>query len=424
LFHINIMCHFKSISNMELYTGNYFDAFADECRGNISNKINSQSDSYILDVGIDDFTAYLVQEYSLDIPEFHFDELSAETVEKDIPGSRFPRYDFMITDPYKTFRMQVIIYHIPYTGNVDLLRLRPNPCTLMSYEANFDNRQKCVLIEIVNFYNNPEKIKQQYNQEVKYLLSNYDHIRNNCQTFNASLELSIRHLIDVRKQQVLHENNILASLGVPIRKNEGVAETFSVPSPKLKDKIVIKPIVYDKDFKPEPTLDDNNYKKILKIINDVGKNFERLPSTYIGKSEEDIRDYILFTLDPNFELGSAGGETFNKTGKTDISLRYDSSVVFVAECKYWKGEKVYLKTIDQLLGYLTWRNSKVAVINFVQNNEFSDVLEKIKVSTKNHPNFLKELNSNDETWFNYKFHLNGDRNRELELAVISFHLPK
>ena len=81
---------------------------------------------------------------------------------------------------------------------------------------------------------------------------------------------------------------------------------------------------------------------------------------------------------------------------------------FVAECKYWKGEKTYLKTIDQLLGYLTWRNSKVAVINFVQNNEFSDVLEKTKTSTKTHPNFLKELNSNDETWFNYKFYLNGD----------------
>lgn len=209
-----------------------------------------------------------------------------------------------------------------------------------------------------------------------------------------------------------------------MKKKEGVAETFSVPNPKLKDKIIVKPIVYEKDFKPEPALDDNNYKKILKIINDVGKNFERLPSTYKGKGEEDIRDHILLILDPNFELGSAGGETFNKIGKTDISLRYDSSVVFVAECKYWKGEKTYLKTIDQLLGYLTWRNSKVAVINFVQNNEFSDVLEKVKISTKTHPNYLKELNSNDETWFNYKFHLNGDRNRELDLAVISFHLPK
>ncbi|MGF7232623.1 hypothetical protein, partial [Arachidicoccus sp.] len=223
---------------------------------------------------------------------------------------------------------------------------------------------------------------------------------------------------------ILRKNNLLSSLGVPIKKKNGIAETFSVPNPKLKEKIIVKPIVYEKDFKPEPALDDNNYQKILKIINDVGKNFERLPSTYKGKSEEDIRDHILLILDPNFELGSAGGETFNKIGKTDISLRYDSSVVFVAECKYWKGEKVFLKTIDQLLGYLTWRNSKVSVINFVQNAEFTDVLEKVKLSIKKHPNYLKELRQSDETWFNYKFHLTGDRNRELDLAVISFHLPK
>lgn len=409
---------------MKLYTGNYFDAFADEYRSKITSEINSQSDSYILNVNVDDFTAHLVQKYTLDIPEFHYDKVYVDTIEKDIPGSRFPPFDFMITDTNKMFRKQVIIYHIPYSGDVNLLQLRPNPFTLMSYEANFDNRQKCVLIEIINFYNDPEKIKQQYNQEVNYLSSNYGNLRNNCQTFNTSLESSIRHSIDSRRQQVLQKNSLLASLGVPMKKKEGVAETFSVPNPKLKDKIIVKPIVYEKDFKPEPALDDNNYKKILKIINDVGKNFERLPSTYKGKGEEDIRDHILLILDPNFELGSAGGETFNKIGKTDISLRYDSSVVFVAECKYWKGEKTYLKTIDQLLGYLTWRNSKVAVINFVQNNEFSDVLEKVKISTKTHPNYLKELNSNDETWFNYKFHLNGDRNRELDLAVISFHLPK
>lgn len=409
---------------MKLYTGNYFDAFADEYRSKIAFEINSQSDSYILNVNVDDFTAHLVQKYTLDIPEFHYDKVYVDTIEKDIPGSRFPRFDFMITDMNKMFRKQVIIYHIPYSGDVNLLQLRPNPFTIMSYEVNFDNRQKCVLIEIINFYNDPEKIKQEYKQEVNYLSSNYGNLRNNCQTFNSSLESSIRHSIDSRRQQVLQKNSLLASLGVPMKKNEGVVETFSVPNPKLKDKIIVKPVVYEKAFKPEPALDDNNFKKILKIINDVGKNFERLPSTYKGKSEEDIRDHILLILDPNFELGSAGGETFNKIGKTDISLRYDSSVVFVAECKYWKGEKTYLKTIDQLLNYLTWRNSKVSVINFVQNNEFSDVLEKVKISTKTHPNYLKELNSNDETWFNYKFHLNGDRNRVLDLAVISFHLPK
>jgi hypothetical protein len=296
--------------------------------------------------------------------------------------------------------------------------------TLMSYDAKIDTRQRCVLIEIINFYNDPAKIKSQYSQEVGYLTSNYQNIRNNCSNFNNGLQSFIKGSIENRKQQILKKNSLLSSLGVPIRKKEGVAETFSVPNPKLKEKIIVKPIVHEKNFKPEPALDDNNFQKILKIINDVGKNFERLPSTYKGKSEEDIRDHILLILDPNFELGSAGGETFNKSGKTDILLRYDSSVVFVGECKYWKGEKVFLKTIDQLLGYLTWRNSKVAVINFVQNNEFSDVLDKVKTSIKTHPNYLKELKANDETWFNYKFHLNGDRNREIDLAVISFHLPK
>jgi hypothetical protein len=245
----------------------------------------------------------------------------------------------MFFDRSQMVSKQVIIYHVPFTGNIGLLQLRPNPYALMSYEAQVDSRQNCVQIEIVDFYNDPEKIKQQYNQEIRYLTSNYGHLRNNLQTLNNGLEQTIRPLINQRKEQILQKKNLLASLGVPIKKKEGVAETFSVPNPKLKEKIIVKPVVYEKDFKPEPTLDDNNCRKILKIINDVGKNFERLPSTYKGKSEEDIRDHILLILDPNFELGSASGETFNKIGKTDIALRYDSTVVFIAECKYWKGER-------------------------------------------------------------------------------------
>ncbi|MDB5004413.1 MAG: hypothetical protein JWQ34_2638 [Mucilaginibacter sp.] len=408
---------------MKLYTGNYFDAFADEYRKGILNDINSQSDAYILNVNIDDYTTHLFQTYQLDVPEFHFEKVYADSEEQDIYGSRFP-HEFFITDRNQTFRKEAIIYHIPYTGNINLLQLRPNPFSLMSYDANFNEQQKCLLIEVINFYNDPVRIKQRYDESVRDLSSNYGNIQANCKTFNEGLTSYIKYTIDNRKQQLLQKSNLLASLGVPIKKKDNIPQTFAVPNPKLKEKIIVKPVVHEKNFKPEPALDDDNYRKILKIINDVGKNFERLPSTYTGKSEEDIRDHILLILDPNFELGSAGGETFNKVGKTDVSLRYDSSVVFVAECKYWKGEKVFLQTIDQLLSYLTWRNSKVAVINFVQNKEFSDVLTTIAKAAPTHPNFVKALPPTDETWFNYKFHLNGDRNREIDLAVISFHLPK
>ncbi|MGB0945123.1 MAG: glycosyltransferase, partial [Marinomonas sp.] len=42
---------------------------------------------------------------------------------------------------------------------------------------------------------------------------------------------------------------------------------------------------------------------------------------------------------------------------------------FIAECKFWKGVDSLLKTISQLLGYLTWRDSKVAVIMSVYRSD-------------------------------------------------------
>ena len=127
-------------------------------------------------------------------------------------------------------------------------------------------------------------------------------------------------------------------------------------------------------------------------------------------------------LDPNFELGSAGGETFNKMGKTDIQLRYDSSEKFIAECKFWSGEKNYLQTIDQLLSYLTWRDTKSSVIVFVKQKDFTSILKKAEDVTSTHSNYLGFVDMTDENWFNFRFHINGDRNREVKLAAQFYHL--
>ncbi len=128
-------------------------------------------------------------------------------------------------------------------------------------------------------------------------------------------------------------------------------------------------------------------------------------------------------LEPNFE-GAATGETFNKTGKTDILLRHEGTNVFIAECKFWKGKRVFLDTISQLLGYLTWRDSKAAVIMFVPNVDFSSVLEKAKNEISEHLNYVEFINAKGDTWLNYRFHLNDDRNRMVSLAVMFYHTPK
>jgi len=181
--------------------------------------------------------------------------------------------------------------------------------------------------------------------------------------------------------------------------------------------------VTEQGFTPEPALDEAIYRQILKIIHDVGKQFERLPSTYSGKKEEDLRDHILLFLEPNFE-GSATGETFNYEGKTDILIRYEDKNVFIAECKFWRGEKEFLKAIGQLLRYTSWRDTKTAILLFNRGKDFSRVLEKIPPGIKSHSCFKRELELGEETILRYLFHQPDDTNRELILTVMAFNVPK
>jgi len=408
---------------MKLYAEDTTDNLLSRKRLEIKNRIESESESYILNVGEAQYIEYLRSEFTIDVPEIHTDKVYVDTYETEIPGNSFPM-EFMITDPHKNFKRDIIVYYIPYTGNINLLRFRPNTWTTSAgYEIQTDSQTQTIKLEFINFYNDAEKIRRAYDDSVRYIFSSYGHLKKEIETYNDGLEGYIQSILNGRRQQILKKSDFLSSLGVPLKKKGNAPETFAVPKPKLREKITVKPVVHEKGFKAEPTLDDDNYQKILKIINDIGKNFERLPSTYSDKEEEDLRDHMLMILDPNFEYGSASGETFNKSGKTDIQLRHDSSVVFIAECKFWGGEKVYFKAIDQLLGYLTWRDCKTSVVVIVRNKDFSAVLETVKEVTKNHSNFVREQPDSDESWYNYIFSLPTDPNKEIKMAVQLFHLP-
>ncbi|MCX6233657.1 MAG: hypothetical protein NT175_02890 [Bacteroidetes bacterium] len=408
---------------MKIYAEDTTSNLISSKHAEIKDRIDNESESYILNVGETQYIEHLRSQFHIDFPEIHTDKVYVDTYEKEIPGNRFP-VEFMIMDKSKYFKKDIIVYHIPYTGNIDLLRFRPNTFTsVIGIEIPIDSRTQTIKLEFINFYNDAEKIKRAYNERLGYLFSCFNFLKQEIEAYNSGLESFIRSTLLGRRQQLLKKNDFLSSLGVPLKKNPSTSETFAIPKPVLREKISIKPVVTEKGFKPEPTLDNDNYINILKIINDVGKNFERLPSVYAKKGEEDLRDHILLTLDPNFEFGSASGETFNKTGKTDILLRYDSSVVFVAECKFWSGEKKFLETIDQLLGYLTWRDSKTSVVVFVQNKDMTAVVETAKEATKKHGSFIRELAASDTSWFNYIFSLPTDKNKEIKMAVQLFHIP-
>ncbi len=399
-----------------------YDGFSmlDQRRKAIVSEINGQNDDYILNVNKEEYIQHLISEYHIEPIEIHRDQLTISTHEEQIPAEMHPSSYFM--DRGGSYARDVIKFYLPFTGESELLKVRASTSSmsapLITAESN------CICFKIINFNLEPERIKQESENIINSIISQNSYLTNDLNQFNTSIEASASQAFDTRKQQLLKKNDLISALGVPVRKSENTSSTFSIPAKRTKAIYSKpKPTVTEKGFTPEPVLDETIYRQILKIIHDVGKQFERLPSTYAGKEEEHLRDHILLILEPNFE-GSATGETFNKSGKTDILLRYEGSNVFISELKFWHGQKGFLDTITQLLGYLTWRDSKAAVVMFVRNKNFSSVLETAKEAIKQHDNYLSYESEQEDGWYHYRFHTNEDQNREVKLSLMLFHIPE
>ena len=405
---------FKVFSEYEL------SGYLREQRNEIQSKINHKSEDYILNVNETEYINSLVDEYTVTPININFEKMFITDYEKKIPAEDFPR-DIVVHEG-KSYPRQAIVYHLPYTGNQYLLECSATHQYLMwTTEVFLDNQ--CLCFEIVSLRDNAEEIKRKVQEIIDNLKTQLGYLVSEVDRFNNSLPMVVKQLFQERKQRLLKKNKMVAALGVPVKKREDLPETYAIPTPEFRKSVNVEPQVTEVGYKPESTLPDSEYQDILQTIHDVGKMFERLSSTYSGKDEEALRDHLLLYLEPRFE-GSATGETFNSAGKTDILIRHESSNVFIAECKFWQGQKAYLETITQLLGYLTWRDSKSAVVVFVRNKDLSSVLQTAEEVTSDHPNYLGFIDKKHDTWFNHRFHINGDPNREVKLGVLFFHIPK
>lgn len=385
----------------------------------ITNKIEDEVDDYILNVNSETYVEYLADEYAIELMKLDFENISVSEREVDVPGTVLSFGTF--ANPNKTYKKQEITFHIPYSGKhtEQLMRCRPNPYLMWSLDVYTEDR--CICFGILNLdENNSNYIQSKSEQNIHDIKAQLSNQEKQIKNYNDGLKSKITQIFTRRKEIISKRKNTIASLGYQIKGQKTSSVTYSIPLSKKRNKI--KPTIQSESISKDPTLDQQNYSEILQIIHDAGKMIEKYPDSYTDNDEEQLRDQFLVTLQPYLDA-SVTGETFNKGGKTDILLTYKNKNIFVAECKIWHGEKEFLAAIGQLLSYLTWRDSKTALIVFVKNKEISPVASTIENKTNTHQNFISFDGKHDESWLNFTFHLNGDKNRKLKLAVLFFHLP-
>lgn len=382
------------------------------------SEVEKLDPNYLLQVSETDLIASLVEKHRV-LPV---------TIKKEdihVDGPREAKVDVSHDFRYGTFPGErtvvpgmTLTVIVPFEGDPTILRCKPPKWNLNPPGGEIKGQEIHLHYGGVDLQ--AEAMKKQYQDELlnieKYLSWGCAQIDRH----NSRVEEEIKKAVTARKQRLLKNQGVVADLGLPLKRRD-MPRTYSVPMKPRKPKVEM-PKASQAAFKPEPALSDEDYEFILHVIQDMSVVMERSPRAFASMGEEDIRTQILVQLNGHFQ-GEATGETFNYEGKTDILIRHEGRNIFIAECKFWRGERALLETIDQLLGYTSWRDTKTAIVLFNRTKNFSNVLRQIPEVVGKHPNFKKDLGKRGETQFRYLFHHRDDKNRELTVTVLAFDVP-
>jgi hypothetical protein len=277
--------------------------------------------------------------------------------------------------------------HVPYEGERVFFSLRPSTFTYNPPRADVTDTEMILTFEDRQL--DGERVRGQIDHELGEIERWLAWSRQMAEQHNASLLDLALASIQQRKEKLLQDRQTVAGLGIPVRRR-GDPPNVAVPVARRKPTVTSPPAATSAGYEPEPTLSDSDYEEATRVIANSCRQLERSPSTTLHLNEEERRDLLLVALNAQFE-GQAGGEVFNGGGKTDILLRVDNRNVFIAECKIWRGPKAFSEAIDQLLGYLVWRDTKSAIVLFIETKSPTDAIGKAAATLAEHPRCVRAL---------------------------------
>jgi hypothetical protein len=390
-------------------------SFFEVCRdleSQILKEINSFQTKYLLNVSIEDLIEHLVDKYTMECPTLYRDRIEL---------SDHGESSSVIEDYGEVKERKVNFYHfaVPYAGDKGLFFFKPSTFTYNPPSAIVGEQELRLRFE------GSVQSAAEINSDLENMLSRIESyltwIQSDVKEWNSRVRELVSRQINLRKEKLLKDQGIVTALGFPIRQRNGAPTTYAVPV-KRKRIPISQPVAANEPFVPDYFLEISEYDNILKILSNMVYVMERSPRSFSTMREEDLRTHFLVVLNALYE-GQAAGETFNFEGDTDILIRVKERNIFIAECKFWKGPKSLRKTIDQVLRYLSWRDTKVSILIFNRNKDFSRILSQIPDVISNHSNFKRNVPYACESGFRFILHSNIDKNRELIVTILAFDIP-
>jgi len=382
--------------------------------------VKSISRDQFLATAVDTLVEHIVDKNTIEPLVLHEDQMRMDHAETRIDVTGRFEYDMGDGGRVTTAGHQLTFY-IPFSGDPQLWKMRPNLWFSVMTSGEIDSRNSRLVITLANTSNTEaEAYKRELNSQldsIKQLIAAQSQL---LQQYRAQLPADLKTAINRRRQEVEKLQGLVATFDIPLVRKDGMPDFKPIEVSRKVPRPLPRPPA--EGYRPEPAVNESLYEDILSIIRHAGISFEGNPQTYLPLGEEGLRDNLLSHLNAVFE-GRATGETFRKYGKTDIRIEEETRSAFIGECKLWGGEKVVLEALTQLLGYLTWRDCKAALVLFNKDVAgFTGVQETIARVLPGHPNFIREKTTGRVGEWRFVFKSGEDPSREVTVHVFAFNL--
>ncbi|MGO7154607.1 hypothetical protein [Rhizobium leguminosarum] len=380
-------------------TGNYILAWAQTARVRINNLTEEQ----IMSMADDRYAETLIAELVPEIPTIDRENISMDR------GSVQTGNQYGQTEHYYEF-------FIPFTGPREVFQFQPSRARYGGVPLEL--RANELVYKVAATDADAEKKLDSLLDEVE------EHLRRMALDFDAlprEIRRMVSEMVPPKRQAIEAAKEGLGRFKFKMRRRDDPQPTYVTP--EVKRKAIPSPRTTTAAAAPEPILEEAEYQHIMKVMDNMTHVMERSPNAFRTLGEEDIRTHFLFQLNGQYE-GQATGETFNAKGKTDILIRVEDKNIFIGECKFWGGKKLLVETIDQLLGYLTWRDAKTALVVFNTNKNFTDMITTALDAVTTHPNYKNGPAKETDTRYRYVMKNKNDPRKDVIMTMMLYDIPR
>lgn len=400
--------------HMHLFASADLNAQLDAQRREISTAIHQLSPNQLTSENQVQVEAHFIEKNRITPLSLHVEEIVLVDP-REVPYKVRSEFGGYRSGKYLEFR-----WLVPFSGESVLFSLSPSQFTLSPPQGTVEGSN---LIYTLNSDGNEQAdIKRGIEGFVASVQQYVGWQRPTIDSWNTNLPAFVKQQAQARRDKLVADRQLVDGLGFRVVRAGETPRAATVP---IARKSVVTPLPVARPGSvtpPDPVMDAKVYEEILETLENMSVVMERSPSSFTTIDEESLRTHFLVPLNANFR-GMASGETFNAQGKTDILVKHQDRILFIAECKFWTGPKSLTDAISQLLSYTTWRETKAAILLFSRKKDFTAVLKQIPGVFAAHPQHVRREPYAKPTAFRFILRSPIDPQRHVTVTLLAFNVP-